>query len=36
MHGYLNIIVDWINNDFDIGSHKLAEIIYRICNNTVT
>jgi hypothetical protein len=31
----LNIIVDWINNDFNIKPHKLAEIIYHICNNIV-
>ena len=32
MHGCLNIIVNWINNDFNIHSHKLAEIIYHVCN----
>ena len=35
MHGCLNIIVDWINNDFNIEEHKLAEIIYRVCNNII-
>ena len=36
MHGCLNIIVDWINNDFNLKPHKLAEIIYHICNIIVT
>ncbi len=36
MHGRLNIIVDWINNDFNLKPHKLAEIIYHICNIIVT
>ena len=35
MHGCLNRIVDWINNDFNIKSDKLAEIIYHVCNNAV-
>lgn len=35
MHGCLNVIVDWINNNFDIEVHKLAEIIYHLCNNIV-
>ena len=36
LHGYLNIIVDWINNDFNLKPHKPAEIIYHICNIIVT
>lgn len=35
MHGCLNIIVDWINNDFDIEAHKLSEIIFHICSHTM-
>lgn len=35
MHGSHNIIVDWINNDFDVDSQKLAELIYHICNTIV-
>jgi len=35
MHGSHNIIVDWINNDFDIEAHKLADIIYHICDTVV-
>ena len=36
MHGSHSIIVDWINNDFDVDSQKLAELIYHICNTIVT
>lgn len=35
MHGCHNIIVDWINNNFDIEPHKLAKLIYHICNTVV-
>lgn len=35
MHGSHNIIVDWINNGFDMEPRKLADIIYHICNTIV-
>ena len=36
MHGCLNIIVDWINNNFDINAHKLAETMYHICDKILS
>ena len=35
MHGSHSIIVDWINNGFDMEPRKLADIIYHICNTLV-
>ena len=33
MFGSLNVITEWINNDFDMEEKELAELIFTSCNN---
>ena len=33
MYGSLNVIKTWIEKDFDVDIHNLAEVIYHSCNN---
>ena len=33
MHGSLNVLRSWIQNDFDMPTEELARLIYYLCNN---
>lgn len=35
MNGCLCILTDWINNDFDLSSRELAELMFHCCNNVM-
>lgn len=35
MYGSLNVITEWIDNDFNMPENELAELIFISCNNIV-
>ena len=36
MYGSINVLINWINNDFNLSSRELAKLIYHSCNNVMT